>query len=102
MIVIPSTLILSMVYLCSTLDESNTMKNTDTKMIMSKLKETKLSATNLHHMKLLLSKTTKLRRDWIINKENTARCSTILEQFSYLKNSELVRKKEIKCTLLVS
>ncbi|XP_050452485.1 uncharacterized protein LOC126852046 [Cataglyphis hispanica] len=41
-------------------------------------------------MKMLMSKTTKLRRDWIVNKAFNARCFTILDQFPYLKTSELL------------
>ncbi|XP_071565659.1 uncharacterized protein [Temnothorax nylanderi] len=63
----------------------------DLETLMSKLKDTKPCATNLQHIKMLMLKTKKMRRDWIVNKETGARCSTILKQFPYLKNSELLQ-----------
>jgi len=64
----------------------------DLQILMSKLNEIKVCTKNLQHIKVLMSKTKELRRDWIINKETDARCSVIMRQFPYLKTSELVRK----------
>ncbi|XP_011882688.1 PREDICTED: uncharacterized protein LOC105570234 [Vollenhovia emeryi] len=65
-------------------------EDTDLHVLMSKLKETKPCASNLQHMKMLMSKTKKMRRDLIMNMETHARCFSILEQFPYLKSSELL------------